>query len=396
MTGVIRGVRSFAHGLALGSLLLITACTTKRAPPPPPIPAPLPVPAPTPPPPASAAAAGFRVVTPKPLSEPVAARALAAFRVSCGPIVNGRRVDSSGLTDLSQWQPVCARAVTVVPGGAAAFFRDEFDWLEVGNGVAFATGYYEPEISGVRVRQPGYDVPVYATPASLVRCTRADGTNGRGRLDPTGRCVAFFTRTEIEDGALASEQPIAWVADPIDLFFLQVQGSGRLRGPDGSIVRIGYAEQNGHSYIAIGRVLRERNALAPGGATMAGIVGWMRAQPDRGKALMRENPSYIFFRELTGAGPLGAMGVPVTANASVATDPKFIPLGAPVWIDMDRDVADGLWVAQDTGGAIKGANRVDTFWGAGASAESIAGGMSATGRGLVLIPKGTGVARPQR
>ncbi len=103
---------------------------------------------------------------------------------------------------------------------------------------------------------------------------------------------------------------------------------------------------------------------------MAGIVGWMRAQPDRGKALMRENPSYIFFRELTGAGPLGAMGVPVTAYASVATDPKFIPLGAPVWIDMDRDIADGLWVAQDTGGAIKGANRFDTFWGAGAAAES--------------------------
>ena len=95
---------------------------------------------------------------------------------------------------------------------------------------------------------------------------------------------------------------------------------------------------------------------------MAGIVAWMRAQPDRGKALMRENPSYIYFRELTGAGPLGAMGVPVTANASVAADPKFVPLGAPVWLDMDRDIADGLWVAQDTGGAIKGANRVDTFW----------------------------------
>ncbi|MDP1911287.1 MAG: murein transglycosylase A, partial [Hyphomicrobium sp.] len=324
------------------------------------------------------------------------ARALAAFRVSCGPIVNGRRVDSSGLTDLSLWQPVCARSATVAPGSAAEFFRSEFDWLEVGDGSAFATGYYEPEISGVRVREPGFEVPVFATPASLVRCTRADGTTGRGRIDASGPCVAFYTRTEIEDGALASERPIAWVADPIDLFFLQVQGSGRLRAPDGSIVRIGYAEQNGHSYVAIGRVLRERNVLPPGGATMAGIVGWMRAQPDRGKALMRENPSYIFFRELTGAGPLGAMGVPVTTNASVATDPKFIPLGAPVWIDMDRDVADGLWVAQDTGGAIKGANRVDTFWGAGATAEKIAGGMSSKGRGLVLIPKGTRVARAQR
>ena len=179
------------------------------------------------------------------------------------------------------------------------------------------------------------------------------------------------------------------------MFFLQVQGSGRLRGPDGTIVRIGYAEQNGHSYVAIGRLLREREALPAGGATMAGIVGWMRAQPDRGRALMRENPSYIFFRELTGAGPLGAMGLPVTTNASVATDPRFIPLGAPVWIDMDRDIADGLWIAQDTGGAIKGPNRVDTFWGAGAAAEATAGGMSAKGRGLVLIPKGTRVAQAQ-
>lgn len=392
---------SLFRGLALASLLLVSACATRRPEPPArpaplPAPSPKPVPTPEPPTPANAVAAGFREVAPKPLTEPVAARALAAFRTSCGPIVNGRRVDSSGLTDLSLWRPVCASAAVVAPGGAAEFFLTQFDWLEVGDGAAFATGYYEPEIPGVRVRQPGYDVPVFATPASLVRCTRADGTTGRGRIDSSGQCVAHFTRAEIEDGALAAERPIAWVADPIDLFFLQVQGSGRLRGPDGAIVRIGYAQQNGHSYVAIGRLLRERNLLPPGGATMAGIVGWMRAQPDRGKALMRENPSYIFFRELTGAGPLGAMGVPVVAYASVATDPKFVPLGAPVWIDMDRDIADGLWIAQDTGGAIKGPNRVDTFWGAGAAAEATAGGMSAKGRGLVLIPKGTRVARAQR
>lgn len=390
---------SLFRGVALASLLLVSACATKRPAPPPVTPAPLPTPTPAPvttPTPANAAAAGVREVAPKPLAEAVATRALAAFRTSCGPIVNGRRVDTSGLTDLSLWRPVCASAAIVAPGAAAEFFRTQFDWLEVGDGAAFATGYYEPEIPGVRVRQPGFDVPVFATPASLVRCTRVDGKTGRGRIDSTGQCVAYFTRTEIEDGALAAERPIAWVADPIDLFFLQVQGSGRLRGPDGSIVRIGYADQNGHDYVAIGRVLRERNMLPPGGATMAGIVGWMRAQPDRGKALMRENPSYIFFRELTGAGPLGAMGVPVVANASVATDPKFVPLGAPVWIDMDRDIADGLWIAQDTGGAIKGPNRVDTFWGAGPAAEATAGGMSAKGRGLVLIPKGTRVARAQR
>lgn len=391
MSGLLRG-------LALASLVLVSACATRR-PSQVPVPsatAPMPTPTLVPPPPESAAAAGFRQVAPQPINESVAARALAAFRISCGTIVKGNRVDTSGLTDLSLWQPICADAASVKAGSATAFFRDQFDWIEVGDGAAFATGYYEPEIGGVRVRQPGFDVPVFATPASLARCTRIDGTTGRGRIDPTGQCIAHFTRSEIEDGALANEQPIGWVADPIDLFFLQVQGSGRLRGPDGTIVRIGYAEQNGHSYVAIGRLLREREVLPAGGATMAGIVGWMRAQPDRGRALMRENPSYIFFRELTGAGPLGAMGVPVSANASVATDPRFIPLGAPVWIDMDRDIADGLWIAQDTGGAIKGPNRVDTFWGAGAAAEATAGGMSAKGRGLVLIPKGTRVARAQR
>ncbi len=138
------------------------------------------------------------------------------------------------MTDLSLWQPICASAADVAAGRRGRpSSATQFDWLEVGDGTAFATGYYEPEIAGVRVRQPGYDVPVFATPTSLMRCTRADGTTGRGRIDPTGQCVAYFTRAEIEDGALAAERPIAWVADPIDLFFLQVQGSGRLRAPDG-------------------------------------------------------------------------------------------------------------------------------------------------------------------
>lgn len=387
--------------VALAALML-SACATQRTPPvQPPVPVPLPAPTPTPTPtppagPASAADAGIRLVDPHPIDEARAARSLAAFLTSCGAITRGSRSDQSGLTDFSRWQAICASAAAVAPGGAAAFFRDQFDWVEVGDGKAFATGYYEPEIAGVRVRQQRFDVPVYAKPASLVRCTRADGTTGRGRVDESGQCVAHFTRAEIEDGALAAETPIAWVADPIDLFFLQVQGSGRLRAPDGSIMRIGYADQNGHSYVAVGRLLRERGLLPQGGATMAGIVGWMRAQPDRGRALMRENPSYVFFRELTGAGPLGAMGVAVTAQTTVAADPKFIPLGAPVWLDMERDIADGLWIAQDTGGAIKGANRVDTFWGAGAAAEATAGGMSSNGRALILIPKGTRVALPQR
>jgi membrane-bound lytic murein transglycosylase A len=226
-----------------------------------------------------------------------------------------------------------------------------------------------------------------------VRCTKADGTSGRGRTDENGACVLYFTRPEIEDGALAGKGlELAWAADPIDLFFLEIQGSGRLKLPDGSVMRIGYAEQNGRDYTAIGRLLRDRGLLPAGGANMKAITAWMRAQPDGGKALMRENLSYIFFKELTGAGPLGALALPVTPRVTVAADPSFIPLGAPLFVDLDRNEADGLWVAQDTGGAIKGANRFDTFWGAGAEAEQIAGGMSASGSALILLPKGS-VAR---
>ncbi|MEP7315725.1 MAG: MltA domain-containing protein, partial [Sphingomicrobium sp.] len=238
---------------------------------------------------------------------------------------------------------------------------------------------------------PGFEVPIYAVPQSLTRCARADGTTGRGRIDEQGQCVAFFTRSEIEDGALANETPIAWAADPIDLFFLQIQGSGRLHLPDGGVMRIGYAEQNGQAYVAIGRVLRDRGVFESGKANMDGIVSWMRSQSDGGKGLMRENPSYIFFRELTGDGPLGAMNVPVTPQVTVAADPKFTPLGAPIFLALDpAPIGHFLWVAQDTGGAIKGANRFDTFWGAGEQAKAYAGPLSASGNALVLVPKRAG------
>jgi membrane-bound lytic murein transglycosylase A len=321
------------------------------------------------------------------LGEAEAARALEAFRISC-PILL-RRQDQSGLTNAVDWAAVCAEAATVAPENASAFFRDRFDWISVGNGKAFATGYYEPEIAGSREPQPGY-VPVYRVPPDLTRCTRPDGQTGRGRIDETGACVLYFHRAEIEDGALANKGlELAWAADPIELFFLHIQGSGRVRFPDGSVMRIGYADQNGREYVAIGRLLRERNILPPGGASMQAIAAWMRANPEAGRTLMRENPSYIFFRELTGPGPLGALNLPVTPRATVAADPKFVPLGAPVFLAVNRPEAYGFWIAQDTGGAIKGPNRFDTFWGAGSEATRIAGGMSADGVALVLVPKGT-------
>lgn len=382
------------RALALAALALLAACAPRPKPPPAPAPPPVVVPAPpqpVPPPPANAVAAGIALAPPASLTEEQARRALAAFARSCPVLM--RREDRSGLARPQDWQEVCAQATLANMASPAAFFRERFEWVRVGEGKAFATGYYEPEIAGVRVRQPGFDVPVYRTPPDLTRCTKADGTTGRGRIDETGTCVLYFTRAEIEDGALADKGlEIAWAADPIALFFLHIQGSGRLKAPDGSIMRIGYDNQNGREYVAIGRQLRERGILPPGGANMAAITAWMRSQPDGGRALMRENLSYIFFKELSGPGPLGALNLPVTPRVTVAADPLFVPLGAPVFVDLDRSEADGLWVAQDTGGAIKGANRFDTFWGAGEYAERMAGGMSANGTALILLPKGS-VAR---
>jgi membrane-bound lytic murein transglycosylase A len=327
-----------------------------------------------------------------------AATALGSFRESCPRLL--ARTDASGLTRAADWSLACKNAATWSSADAPAFFAQFFETARVGDGQALATGYFEPEIAGVRQRQPGFDVPVYRLPSDLVRARPGDaqpsdkGVYPMGRYDERGKFVQYYDRGEIEDGALANKGlEIAWVADLVEFFFLQVQGSGRLRAPDGSVMRIGYGGQNARDYTGIGSVMRQRGLVgsAPGqySGSMQGIMQYIREHPAEGNALMRENKSWVFFKELTGDGPLGALNVPVRARSSVAADPKFIPLGAPVWLDVDRTEADGLWIAQDTGGAIKGANRIDTFWGAGGEARTIAGGMSARGRALLLLPKGT-------
>ncbi len=264
--------------------------------------------------------------------------------------------------------------------------------VRVGSGAAFATGYYEPEILASRTHIPGYDVPIYALPPDLIQqdpaTAAATNTPRRGRLE-NGIILPYYERGEIEDGALAGKGlEIAWAKDPVALFFLQIQGSGRLLLPDGSIMRIGYAGQNGRDYVAIGKLMRDRGLLQPGHTSMQDIVAWLHANPEQADALMREDKSYVFFRELNGP-PIGALGVPVTPRVTVAADPKFVPLGAPVLLQLDRPEASGLWVAQDTGGAIKGPNRFDTFWGAGDEAATIAGGMAGRGNAWILMPKGT-------
>jgi membrane-bound lytic murein transglycosylase A len=356
-------------------------------------------------PPANALAAGVRPgpgIASLHFTAGDASAALAAFAASCPKLLT--RQDRSGLTSAADWQGACTDAGMWSAANAPAFFASHFETAEIGNGRAFATGYFEPQIAGSRQHLPGYDVPIYGVPADLVRAKPGDADplpDGRmplGRYDENGTFVPYFSRAEIEDGALAGRGlEIAWAKDPVEFFFLQIQGSGSLVAPDGSTMQIGYAGQNGRAYTSIGKVMRDRGLIGdqPGQypPSMQGIVSYLREYPEDGWALMRMDESYVFFRELDGAngsgGPLGALGVPVQRHVSVAADPAFVPLGAPVFLDLDRSDANGLWIAQDTGGAIKGANRFDTFWGAGEDAKTIAGGMSAHGDALVLLPKGT-------
>ena len=325
-----------------------------------------------------------------------ATAALKAFRLSC-PSVQ-RRPDVSGLTQNAEWAESCNAAKGWADRDATNFFSRYFGTVQVGAGTAFVTGYYEPEIAASRTKSAGYDVPIYRRPADLIDVDLgqfADDLKGkkiRGRVEGSN-FVRYHDRAAIERGALAGRGlEIAYAADAAEFFFLQIQGSGRLRLPDGQIMRIGYDTQNGRDYVGIGKLLVDRGELKSGQTSMQGILDYLRADPVRGAAVMNENPSWVFFRELTGPGPLGALGVPVTGRASVATDPKYVPLGAPVFLSLDRAEPNGLWIAQDTGGAIKWANRFDSFWGAGADARAIAGGMAGRGSALLLLPRAS-VAR---
>ncbi|KQO07315.1 MltA [Sphingomonas sp. Leaf242] len=347
--------------------------------------------------PLNAAAAGVvpgPAVATLPIDDGQAQAALAAFVTSCPSLM--RRNDSSGLTRGTDWQPACTAAASTDRRDARAFFAQWLETAQIGDGKAFATGYYEPEIAGSLDRRDGY-APIYGRPNDLIDVdlgafsTALKGKKVRGRVDGSN-LVPYYDRTAIEQGAISGRAPIlAWARDPVELFFLQIQGSGRLRLPDGEILRIGYATQNGRDYTGIGALMKSRGLLQPGQTSMQGIVAWLHAHPADGQAIMRENKSFVFFRELEGA-PLGALGLPVTGQVSAAADVKFVPLGAPVFLSLDRQDASGLWIAQDTGGAIKGSNRFDTFWGAGAAAEATAGGMAGRGTAYLLLPIGT-VAR---
>ncbi len=263
------------------------------------------------------------------------------------------------------------------------------------------TGYYEAELRGARRPGGAFQTPLYRRPEDLITVElvdwRADWRGQRiaGRI-VEGRLRPYADRKGIEAGALRGRGlELVWVDDPVDAFFLQIQGSGRVILPDGQVMRVGFAAQNGHAYVPIGRVLADRGAIPRDQVSMQSIRAWLAAHPKEAADVMNANPSYVFFRELSGDGPLGAQGVALTPGRSLAIDPSFLPLGAPVWLDLTDVPAEAgksvslrrLVVAQDTGGAIRGPVRGDLFWGYGDTAADRAGRMKASGRYYLLLPK---------
>lgn len=340
--------------------------------------------------------------------------ALIAFRRSC--TVLDARVDSDPMGPdplfgrIGDWRPVCTAAADDDHVGSAAtaraFFERFFQPYQVidnGDPEGLFTGYYEPVLRGSRRFGPPYVVPIHAPPPDLLRVDlgrfnpELAGYSIYGRI-ADGHFLPYHPRSEIDAGALAGRGlELLWVDDPIDKFFLQIQGSGQVRLDDGSVVRIGYASQNGHPYRAIGRDLIEIGALTRDEVSLQSIRAWLRAHPDDAATIMARNRSYIFFEErpeLSAAdGPLGSHGVPLEAGRSLAVDARYIPLGAPLWLETTAPSPAGevplhrLMVAQDTGGAIRGVVRGDVFWGAGDAAEEIAGRMKSRGRYALLLPK---------
>lgn len=304
------------------------------------------------------------------------------------------------------WAAVCgaARALPADSAALRSFFESRFRPWRVTNPDesrdGLVTGYYEPLLKGSRERTQRYSHAIYGVPDDLLvvdlSALYPDLKNYRlrGRIDGR-KVVPYWSRAELaqQEEQLAGKA-LFWVADPIELFFLQVQGSGRVDLPDGSRVRVGYADQNGHPYTSIGRWLVEKGELKLEQASMQGIQAWARANPQRVNEMLNTNPSFVFFRPLpdNGGGPLGALGVPLTPGRSIAVDPRAVPLGAPVFLATTYPNSDKplrrLVLAQDTGGAIKGAVRADFFWGFGAEAGAQAGRMRQRGEMWALLPIG--------
>lgn len=338
--------------------------------------------------------------------------ALAAFLKSCGRIEKKNAAEKFGPDGVGgsfgAWQGACAAAKNLPPednAAARAFFEQWFSpwqayskkkWGPFAKDGLF-TGYYEAELEGSLTRQGPYQTPLYLKPGDLVMVDlgkfrdELKGQRIAGRV-VDGNLQPYEDRAAIENGALAQKDlELVWVSDPVDAFFLQIQGSGRIRLEDGSVMRVGYAGQNGYPYFAIGRELVKRGALKKEDVSLQSIRQWMEGHPQEAVALMQMNKSYVFFRKLDGEGPLGGEGLALSPGRSLAIDRSLLPYGVPIWLDAQNPAQDGriqrLMVAQDTGGAIRGAVRGDVFWGFGDQAEHMAGLMKSKGRYWLLLPK---------
>ena len=291
------------------------------------------------------------------------AEALAAFRETCPDMPR------------EGWGPLCALAFDVSDAAARRYFEALFRPVLIEDGARpLFTGYFEPEVDGALAPGGRYATPIYRRPEDLPR--------GGPSL----------TRAEIAAGALEGRGlEVAWLDDPVEAFFLQLQGSGRIRLPDGGVIRVGFGGDNGHARRSVGREMERRGLIEEGRASAAAIRSWVRLNPEEGQAVLNHDPSYAFFREVgevpAEAGPLGAMNRSITAGRTVAVDPAHVPLGAPVWIETDAaEPLRRLMVAQDTGSAIKGAQRADVFVGTGREAGRRAGRMRGGGRMMVVLP----------
>ncbi len=316
-----------------------------------------------------------------------------AFRASCATLA--RR-------DL--WKAACAATAAPVDSAEAAraWFEAQFrPWALTnpdGSRFGLITGYYEPVIKGSRSRKPPYVYPVFGPPADLVDVELGDlypelkHLRLRGRLDGR-KLVPYYSRAEwAQQEAVRATDALLWTDDELDFFFMQIQGSGQVELPDGSRIRLSYADQNGHPFRSIGRWLVDQGELKVEQASLQGIKAWAKANPQRVRELLDANPSEVFFRELPadGDGPPGALGVPLTPQRSLAIDPRYVTLGAPIFLATTRP-DDGkplerLMLAQDTGGAIRGVVRADFYWGSGPEAGSQAGRMRQQGRMWALMP----------
>jgi membrane-bound lytic murein transglycosylase A len=306
-----------------------------------------------------------------------------------------------------QWQSVCAGAEQVDKNDSAAqrsFYEDKLTPFQVfnpdGSEQGVITGYYEPLLKGSRFKSARFRYPLYAVPDDMLEIDLGDaypqlkGQRLRGRLSGK-RVVPYFKRAEIDAGTDGLKgRELFWVENAVELFFLQIQGSGRIELVDGRQIKVGYADQNGQPYVSVGKKLIEMGEMKLEDASMQGIKAWGEKNPTKLMALLELNPSYVFFRELPEnlSAPLGALGVPLTNEYSIAIDPRTIPLGSPVFLATTQPNSatplNRLMLAQDTGGAIRGAVRADFFWGFGEKAGAQAGRMKQQGRMWVLFPKG--------